>query len=65
VAEIDSTRAGLIHSVDRWMATDGPHRHFPWQRLSELACAYGDLTLEVCAGRRALPTHASCGRLGL
>jgi hypothetical protein len=32
-----------------------PRRHFLWQRLAELAVAYGDLAFEITAGIRGVP----------
>lgn len=32
-----------------------PHRHYLWQRMSELAVAYEDLVWEIHAGRRRVP----------
>ncbi|MFF3574346.1 DUF4254 domain-containing protein [Nocardia jiangxiensis] len=34
------------------------HRHYLWQRMSELAVAYEDLASEIYAGRRRVPDLA-------
>ncbi|WP_330232049.1 DUF4254 domain-containing protein [Nocardia sp. NBC_00508] len=36
--------------------TRQPEMHYAWQQLAELALGYGDLSFELTAGRRRLPT---------